>query len=92
MPTNHQKAMNSPCILTVSYAMILAKICLMSRSQFVTYDADGNTIGSCIDNNSGLNVGGTWKYHAMCMNPGDVDHYEVKDVTGMREFQAIKIS
>lgn len=50
---------------------------------FITYDADGNTLGSCYDNNSGLQANGTWKFKAMCLeNIDKIDHYELKEITG----------
>lgn len=50
---------------------------------FITYDAEGNTIGSCLDNNSGLSANGTWKFKAICTEGVDeIDHYELKEITG----------
>ena len=50
---------------------------------FTTYDADGNTIGTCLDNNSGLQANGTWKFKAICTeNVDEIDHYELKEITG----------
>ena len=50
---------------------------------FTTFDAEGNTLGSCIDNNSGLQAKGTWKFKAICTESIDkIDHYELKEITG----------
>jgi hypothetical protein len=50
---------------------------------FITYDAEGNTIGSCLDNNSGLSANGSWKFKAICTEGVDeIDHYELKEITG----------
>ncbi len=50
---------------------------------FTTYDSEGNTIGTCLDNNSGLNANGTWKFKAICSDGvNDIDHYELKEITG----------
>lgn len=50
---------------------------------FTTYDAEGNTLGTCLDNNSGLNANGTWKFKAICSESVDkIDHYELKEITG----------
>lgn len=50
---------------------------------FITYDSEGNTIGSCLDNNSGLSANGTWKFKAICTEGIDkIDHYELKEITG----------
>ncbi len=50
---------------------------------FTTYDSEGNTIGTCIDNNSGLNANGTWKFKAICSEGvNEIDRYELKEITG----------
>ena len=50
---------------------------------FITYDAEGNTLGTCLDNNSGLQANGTWKFKAICSEGVDkIDHYELKEITG----------
>ena len=50
---------------------------------FTTYDAEGNTLGTCLDNNSGLQANGTWKFKAICSEGVDkIDHYELKEITG----------
>ena len=50
---------------------------------FITYDAEGNTLGTCLDNNSGLQANGTWKFKAICTESIDkIDHYELKEITG----------
>lgn len=50
---------------------------------FTTYDSEGNTIGTCIDNNSGLEAGGRWKFSAICLS--DVENiatYKMTEITG----------
>ncbi len=50
---------------------------------FTTFDKEGNTIGTCLDNNSGLNANGTWKFKAICSDDvKKIDHYELKEITG----------
>lgn len=50
---------------------------------FTTYDKEGNTIGSCLDNNSGLQANGTWKFKAICSDGvNEIDHFELKEITG----------
>ena len=49
---------------------------------YTTYDAEGNTIGTCLDNNSGLDANGRWKFKAICTS--DVDNiasYKMTDIT-----------
>ena len=49
---------------------------------FYIYDSEGNNIGSCYDNNSGLNGYGIWKFKAICFEGIDkIDHYELKEIT-----------
>lgn len=51
--------------------------------EFTTYDADGNTLGTCLDNNSGLEANGTWKFKAMCTdNVEQIASYKLKEITG----------
>ena len=46
-------------------------------------DAEGNVIGSCLDNINNLDANGTWKFKAICTeNPDQIDHYELKEITG----------
>lgn len=50
---------------------------------FNTYDAEGNTIGTCMDNQNGLDANGTWKFKAMCLeNIDQIARYELKEITG----------
>ena len=52
---------------------------------FNTYDKDGNTTGTCIDNNSGLNPNGTWKFKAICdAKSSDIAKFDLKDITGTK--------
>lgn len=50
---------------------------------YTTYDAEGNTLGTCLDNNSGLEANGRWKFKAMCLT--DVENiasYKLTEITG----------
>jgi len=50
---------------------------------FTAYDSEGNTLGSCLDNNSGLEANGRWKFKAMCLD--DVENiasYKLDEITG----------
>lgn len=50
---------------------------------FTAYDSDGNTLGTCVDNNSGLEANGRWKFKAMCLeNVDKIASYKLKEVTG----------
>lgn len=50
---------------------------------FSIYDADGNTIGTCIDNQNTLDAYGTWKFKAICIEDvSNVSRYELKEITG----------
>ena len=45
-----------------------------------TYDADGNKVGSAMDNINNLKDGGTWKFKAMDLSGGvnyDAENYEL---------------
>ena len=49
---------------------------------FTAYDSDGNTLGTCLDNNSGLEAGGRWKFKAMCLDEVDkIASYKLKSIT-----------
>ena len=51
---------------------------------FNCLDADGNVIGSAMDNVNFIKAGGTWKFKALILdcNPEDVVSYELADLTG----------
>ena len=50
--------------------------------EFTTYDSEGNTLGTCIDNNSGLEAQGRWKFKAMCTEEVDkIASYKLKEIT-----------
>ncbi len=50
---------------------------------FTTYDKEGNTIGTCLANNSGLEAGGRWKFSAICLDdPADISTYKLTEITG----------
>ena len=50
--------------------------------EFTTYDKEGNVLGSCYDNNSGLEADGRWKFKASCLE--DVENiasFKLKEIT-----------
>lgn len=50
---------------------------------FTSYDADGNTLGTCTDFQSGLKNGGRWAFQASCIdNPDKIAKVELKEITG----------
>lgn len=50
---------------------------------YTTYDKDGNTLGTCLDNNSGLEANGRWKFKAICVeNVKEIASYKLTDITG----------
>lgn len=50
--------------------------------EFTAYDAEGNVLDSCIDNNSGLEANGRWKFKAMCVTDADkIASYKLKEIT-----------
>ncbi len=49
---------------------------------FNVYDADGNTVGSCLANNSGLEANGRWKFKAICSGDADtIASYKLDEIT-----------
>lgn len=52
--------------------------------EFVCYDAEGNNLGTAIDNTNNLLGNQTWKFKAMAMFSGteSVDHCEYHDISG----------
>ena len=48
---------------------------------FTLYDANGNNIGTALDNTNNLKDGGTWKFEAMVLDD-DVASFELNEVTG----------
>ncbi len=47
------------------------------------YDEEGNTIGTCLDNENNLDAHGTWKFKALCVEGvSNVSKYELKEITG----------
>ena len=47
------------------------------------YDSEGNTIGTCMDNENNLDAHGTWKFKAICLEGvSDISRYELKEITG----------
>ena len=50
---------------------------------FTTYDAEGNTLGTCLDNNSGLEANGRWKVNAICLSStNEIASYKMTEITG----------
>lgn len=50
---------------------------------FNLFDADGNQIGTAMDNINNLKSGGTWKFKAISMeSPDAVASYELAEITG----------
>lgn len=49
---------------------------------FNAYDADGNTVGSCLANNSGLEANGRWKFKAICSGDANsIASYKLDKIT-----------
>lgn len=50
--------------------------------EFTSYDIEGNTLGTCLDNNSGLEANGRWKFKAICTSEVDkIASYKLKEIT-----------
>ena len=51
---------------------------------YILYDKDGNQIGTALANTNNLKDGGSWKFEASSfgVEPNQVDHYELGDVSG----------
>jgi len=50
---------------------------------YTTYDKDGNTLGTCLDNNSGLDANGRWKFKAICTSDvNNIASYKLTEITG----------
>ncbi len=50
--------------------------------EFTAYDAEGNTVGSCLDNNSGLDANGRWKFKAICSGDAkQIASYKFKEIS-----------
>ena len=51
--------------------------------EFTAYDSEGNTLGTCLDNNSGLEKGGRWKFSASCIeNVDSIKSVKLKELSG----------
>lgn len=48
---------------------------------FNLYDADGNQLGTALDNINNLKAGGTWKFKAIGMGDG-IESYEFAEIVG----------
>lgn len=53
--------------------------------EFYAYDSEGNLIDTCLDNNSGMEANGTWKFSATCFisdgNASQITSYKLKEIT-----------
>lgn len=50
---------------------------------YTAYDKDGNTLGTCLDNNSGLEANGRWKFKAACIDDVEnIKSYKLTEITG----------
>lgn len=50
---------------------------------YTTYDENGNTLGTCLDNNSGLEANGRWKFKAICTaDVSSISNYKLTEITG----------
>lgn len=50
--------------------------------EFTTYDNEGNTLGTCLDNNSSLEANGRWKFSAICTDDvKNIASYKLKEIT-----------
>ena len=48
---------------------------------FTSYDSNGNTLGTCLDNNSGLESGGRWKFKASCLeSASEIASVKLKEI------------
>ncbi|MBE6157616.1 MAG: hypothetical protein E7160_02360 [Firmicutes bacterium] len=52
--------------------------------EFICYDAEGNNLGTAVDNTNNLLANQTWKYKAMFLGTDEekVDHCDYHEVTG----------
>ena len=52
--------------------------------EYICYDAEGNNLGTALDNTNNLLAGQTWKFKAMSMVSDDkaIDHCDFHEVTG----------
>lgn len=51
--------------------------------EFIAYDSEGNTLGSCYDYTSSLEANGRWKFKASCLDETDkIASYKLKEITG----------
>lgn len=51
--------------------------------EFTSYDSEGNTLGTCVDNASGLEANGRWKFKASCLDDTkNIASYKLKEITG----------
>lgn len=59
------------------------KDCTYVQITFNLYDADGNQIGTALDNINNLEADGTWKFKALGMDvDGEIASYKLAEITG----------
>lgn len=59
------------------------KDCTYVQVTFNLYDADGNQIGTALDNINNLEADGTWKFKALEMDvDGEIASYKLAEITG----------
>lgn len=49
---------------------------------YTIYDEHQNTLGTCTDNNNGLEANGTWKFKIICPNYENASSYKLTKVNG----------
>lgn len=49
---------------------------------YTIYDEHKNTLGSCTDNNNGLEANGTWKFKISCPNYENAFGYKLTEING----------
>lgn len=59
------------------------KDCTYVQVTFNLYDAEGNQIGTALDNINNLEADGTWKFKAMGIDvDGEISSYKLAEITG----------
>lgn len=70
------------CYLSGTLKNNSGKECSYIQISFNLYDAEGNQIGTAMDNLNNLADGGTWKFKAMGVDAnGDVASWELADIS-----------
>lgn len=51
--------------------------------EFTAYNKNGDIVDTCLDNNSGLEPNGRWKFKAMCLEDTDnIASFKLKELSG----------